>query len=110
MPADRTPLYVRLGEHETRQLEHAVAASGRTKQALVEEAVREHLGDQPLVVGRITLPEPVNDVLTLGEAAALLRVEERALAAAAGTGEVPGRRIGEEWRFSRPALLDWLGR
>jgi hypothetical protein len=21
---------------------------------------------------------------------------------------VPGRRIGDEWRFSRPALIDWL--
>jgi len=23
-------------------------------------------------------------------------------------GELPGRRIGEDWRFSRSALLAWL--
>jgi hypothetical protein len=26
----------------------------------------------------------------------------------AEAGELPGRRIGEEWRFSRRAVLDWL--
>jgi len=43
------------------------------------------------------------------EAAALLRLEEVAVRAAADAGELPGRRVGEEWRFSRSALLAWLG-
>jgi hypothetical protein len=52
---------------------------------------------------------PAPQVLTLAEAAALLRVEPAALAEAAGRGEVPGRRILSEWRFERTALLRWLG-
>jgi hypothetical protein len=27
---------------------------------------------------------------------------------AAERGELPGRRIGDEWRFGREALLAWL--
>jgi excisionase family DNA binding protein len=26
----------------------------------------------------------------------------------AEAGTLPGRRIGEQWRFSRPALIEWL--
>ena len=48
------------------------------------------------------------DVLTPAQAADLLQVAEAELLALAETGELPGRRIGEHWRFSRPALLAWL--
>ena len=50
----------------------------------------------------------LGDVLTLSEAASLLRVEDAPLAELAATGAVPARRIGEEWRFSRTAILHWL--
>lgn len=49
------------------------------------------------------------EVLTTADAAELLRVDERTVAGMAGAGTLPGRRIGSEWRFSRAALLDWLG-
>jgi excisionase family DNA binding protein len=104
-----TPLYVRLPAEETRRLERAVAATGKTKRQLVGEAVREHLGEDGLTVGRVTPLEPPTEVLTLPEAAHLLRLEDAAVRAAADAGELPGRRVGEEWRFSRSALLDWLG-
>jgi hypothetical protein len=29
--------------------------------------------------------------------------------ALADAGELPGRRIGDEWRFLRRAVLAWLG-
>jgi hypothetical protein len=29
--------------------------------------------------------------------------------ALADAGELPGRKIGDEWRFLRSALLAWLG-
>jgi excisionase family DNA binding protein len=35
-------------------------------------------------------------------------VEEAAILELAERGELPGRRIGEAWRFSRAALLQWL--
>ena len=50
----------------------------------------------------------LGDVLTLSEAAALLRVEDAPLAELAAGGAVPARKIGEEWRFSRTAILHWL--
>ncbi|MDQ3631175.1 MAG: helix-turn-helix domain-containing protein [Actinomycetota bacterium] len=109
MPQPRTPLYVRLAAEETHHLERAVAASGKSKRQLVEDAVREHLTDDGLVVGRATLREALPEVLTLSETAALLRLEEEVVVSqAAEPGGIPGRRIGEHWRFSRQALLAWL--
>jgi excisionase family DNA binding protein len=54
-------------------------------------------------------PAPAPEVLTLEEAAELLRVDVDALRSWAESGEVPGRRLGDDWRFRRDALLDWLG-
>lgn len=103
-----TPLYVRLPAEQARRLDEAVSTSGKSKRRLVEDAVRQHLSDDNLVVGRVDFREDPPDVLTLGEAAALMRVEERQLLDEAERGDLPGRRIGGEWRFSRSALLSWL--
>jgi len=46
--------------------------------------------------------------MTAGEAAALLKLDEQAVLKAAQDGELPGRLIGGQWRFSRPGLLAWL--
>jgi excisionase family DNA binding protein len=110
MPDRQTPLYVRIASDSARRLDEAVASSGMTKRQIVEDAVREHLGTgkEGLVVGRIALHEPAPDVLTAGEAAALLRIAEPELLGAAERGELPARRIGDEWRFGREALLAWL--
>ena len=61
-------------------------------------------------VGRIEFAEMADDheVMTLEEAAALLRLPVEAVRTRAAAGELPGRAFGEEWRFSRAALLDWL--
>jgi excisionase family DNA binding protein len=48
------------------------------------------------------------DVLTLSEAAALLRVDSGELEQLAARSEVPARRIGASWRFNRDALLAWV--
>jgi excisionase family DNA binding protein len=47
-------------------------------------------------------------VLDLSEVAALLKVDETAVQTLAESGELPGRRIGDQWRFSRGAVLRWL--
>jgi excisionase family DNA binding protein len=111
MPDSNTPLYVRLATDAAQRIDAAVAASGLTKRQIVEDAVRSHLTDagKGLVVGRVSLQEPMPEVLTVGEAATLLRVEEAHIAEAAEAGELPGRRIGGEWRFARAALMTWLG-
>ena len=48
------------------------------------------------------------EVLTLTEAAEYLRVAESELSKLASERAVPCQRIGEEWRFHKPALIGWL--
>ena len=47
-------------------------------------------------------------MLTPAQAAELLQVAEDEVVELAEAGELPGRRIGDQWRFSRPALIAWL--
>jgi excisionase family DNA binding protein len=49
-----------------------------------------------------------DEVLTLAEAAAYLRVKEDDLRGMVWTEDFPGRKIGEEWRFLKSSLQDWL--
>lgn len=53
-------------------------------------------------------PEP-DDVLTAPEAAQLLKIGRRQLYEAVGRKDIPHQRIGRTIRFSRSALLRWLG-
>jgi excisionase family DNA binding protein len=48
------------------------------------------------------------DVLTIVEAAALLRVHPVTLRKRAVAWGLPHRRLGSEWRFSRAVLTAWL--
>lgn len=48
------------------------------------------------------------DVLTLDEAAAYLRVPADAVLRMIDDEKLPGRRFGEDWRFSRAAVQAWL--
>ena len=51
-----------------------------------------------------------SDVLTLNEAAALLRVHPVTLRKRAVAWGVPHRRLGAEWRFSSEVLTAWIKR
>lgn len=42
------------------------------------------------------------------EVAAWLKVSRSWVYAAAARGELPGRRVGRQWRFDRAALAAWL--
>jgi excisionase family DNA binding protein len=50
----------------------------------------------------------LDDILTLPEAAAYLRVPEGDLLKMAKDGMIPAQRIGDDWRFLRKALNDWM--
>ncbi len=104
---DRVPLFVRLPAQQAAALDRLVDSTGRRKQQLVSDL----LADQ-LTVGQIEIMESARsggeEVLTLDEAAALLRLPADVVRARAAEGEMPGRSFGDEWRFSRPALLAWL--
>jgi excisionase family DNA binding protein len=67
------------------------------------------LGASAPVVGHHDFrPAPLPEVLDLAQAAQLLAVDEEAVRDLAERGELPGRRIGDAWRFSRAAVLAWL--
>ena len=51
---------------------------------------------------------PNQEVLDLDDAAALLRVKPEVVRTLAETQRIPARRVGDVWRFSRAALLEWL--
>ncbi len=103
MSDEREGLFLQLGALEAELLHRAAAASGRTKHELVEDAVRGHLDRKEM------RHEPASDVLSADEAAAVLRIDVDALVAGTQAGDIPGRLIGREWRFSKAALLRWLG-
>jgi excisionase family DNA binding protein len=104
---DRVPLFVRLPRSQADALDRLVDSTGQRKQHLVSELLADRLE-----VGRIDIDERPDDlseaVLTLDEVAQLLRLPVESIESLARDGELPGRRIGEEWRFARAAVLGWL--
>jgi hypothetical protein len=105
MPDDRVPLFVRLPREQATALDRLVDSTGRRKQHVVSDL----LADQ-LAVGHIEIMEDrdAREVLTLEEAAGLLRLPVEAILARARSGDLPGRAFADEWRFARSALLAWL--
>jgi excisionase family DNA binding protein len=52
--------------------------------------------------------QPALEVLTAAQAAELLQVEQPLVLELAEAGKLPGRKLGDAWRFSRAALIAWL--
>jgi excisionase family DNA binding protein len=48
------------------------------------------------------------EVLNVDQAAEFLGFSAYTVREKARTGEIPGRKVGREWRFSREQLLEWL--
>lgn len=49
-----------------------------------------------------------NEILTLEETCALLRVSRPTLFELIKRGDIPCRKVGRAWRFRREVVLDWL--
>jgi excisionase family DNA binding protein len=49
------------------------------------------------------------DILTIEEAAELLGVSVKTFNKVLHTQNLPARKIGREWKFSRRALIEWVG-
>jgi excisionase family DNA binding protein len=85
----------------------------------VADLVASHLAadDPPAAIGALK-GAPVGrasfaaaeqpEVLTLEQLAELIALDVETTLALAEKGELPGRKLGEEWRFSRRRILDWL--
>lgn len=53
--------------------------------------------------------EPIpSDVLDVSDLADLLRIHPVTVRLKAASGEIPGRQIGNRWRFSRKRIMEWL--
>lgn len=99
------PLYVRLPDEAAEKLHQAAFELGLPKQDIVTSLLQDHL-----TVGKHEFfPNPTEEVLTLEEAAELLRTDAATVTAMAEDGKLPGRKVGDEWRFARSALMRWLG-
>jgi Helix-turn-helix domain len=112
---ERTGLFVRLPAKQAAQLDRAAAKAGMRKQDFVSSLIEAQLvttRKPAITVGSTTSlsapPSEVDAVLTLDEVAALLRVDGAEVLARATAGDLPGRRIASDWRFSRDAVFEWL--
>jgi excisionase family DNA binding protein len=125
---DTAALFVRLPLEEAEKLDRFAFERRIPKRDVVRTLLAERLDDAdviwrhpaapPLpippgaevVVGRAEFtPADAQEVLTVEQVAELLQVEPDDVSALADAGELPGRRIGEDWRFLRSAVLAWLG-
>lgn len=48
------------------------------------------------------------DILTVDEVAAFMRVSRETVYRLAARGELPGRKVGRIWRFSRRAIENYV--
>src|SRR3954452_22228097 len=101
----RRPLYVRIPSAAAEKLDQAAFESKTPKQDLVAQLLENHL-----TVGRHAFfPNDAPEVLTAEEAAELLRTDPATVIGMATDGTLPGRKLGDDWRFTREAIMRWLG-
>jgi excisionase family DNA binding protein len=133
-PEPEGALYVRLPASAVDRLHRAAEALGVAKKDLVASLVTKYVdpdsqrglsalgttmsrphrlpmtlgGSGPSVGSYSFLPNDPPEVMTAEQAAELLQLEEKQVLVLAADGELPGRKLGKEWRFSRAAILAWL--
>lgn len=49
-----------------------------------------------------------NDILTIDDAAELLRIPRSSVYKLAQEGKIPAQKVGRHWRFYRPTLIRWI--
>jgi excisionase family DNA binding protein len=119
---DDTALFVRIPTEHADKLHRAADALGAPKRELITRLVAQYVDpDNPSMlnalggaraewgVGQHSFrPAAELEILTPAQLAGLLQVEEEVVVELAEKRELPGRKVGEEWRFSREAILAWL--
>jgi excisionase family DNA binding protein len=119
---DETALFVRIPSEHAAKLHRAADALGAPKRELITRLVAQYVDpDNPAMlsalggtraewsVGQHSFrPAEELEILTPAQLAGLLQVDEEVVVELAEKQELPGRKIGEEWRFSREAILAWL--
>jgi excisionase family DNA binding protein len=119
---DTEALFVRIPSAEAAKLHRAADVLGTPKRELITKLVARYvdpedpaalteLGGHEMewTVGRHSFrPAAELEILTPAQLADLLQVDEETVIALAERRELPARKVGEEWRFSREAILAWL--
>jgi excisionase family DNA binding protein len=105
MVVEKAALFVRLPAGVMASVDELVRVTGRTKQALVTDFVEAAVGP---ALGSASKDSVDSTVLDLDEVADLLRVRPEQVVARVGDGDLPGRRFGDQWRFSREGVMRWL--
>jgi excisionase family DNA binding protein len=120
--SDDTALFVRIPSEEAAKLHRAADALGAPKRELITRLVAQYVDpDNPTMLNALGSAQadwsvgqhsfrPANEleILTPAQLAGLLQVDEKIVIELAEERELPGRKVGEEWRFSREAILAWL--
>jgi excisionase family DNA binding protein len=131
--SSETPLYVRLPNEASAKLDRAAEALGVRKKDLVANLVstyvdpdtQQGLNTLGTLATRKTLDtnqtgpmlgtysfqsysQEFPDVMNAKQAGQFLQIEEKLVVQLAEKGELPGKKLGPVWRFSREALVAWL--
>jgi len=126
-------LFVRIPTEQAKRLDRAAFELQMPKQKLVSDLLARYLdldapdsltGEaDPLTRRRVTVETLDSSAMTVGhhsfrprdaevlsseEAAELLQVDLQTVLELSDAGELPGRKLGGDWRFSRAAILRWL--
>ncbi len=136
MPKKSPPegaLYVRIPATAVDKLDRAASALGVHKKDLVAGLVSRYVDPDSQrglsALGAIAAPRRVTvdlgdsgpalgsysfqaydppEVLNVEQAAQLLQIEPAMVIELSEAGQLPGRKLGSAWRFSRAALVAWL--
>jgi excisionase family DNA binding protein len=120
--ADHTAIFVRIPSAEAEKLNRAASALGAPKRELITRLVAQYVDpEDPVTMSRLGGTEselgvgqawfrPASDleILTPEQLALLLQVDEETVVQMAERKEIPARKVGDQWRFSREAVLAWL--
>lgn len=52
--------------------------------------------------------EPNDEILTIKELAAYLKMVEKTIYRFVSEGKIPGFKVGSNWRFSKPEIENWI--
>lgn len=136
-PEPEGALYVRLPAQAVDKLDRAAEVLGVHKKDLIAGLVSKYvdpdsrrglsalgalsqprrvtveLGDAGPTLGSYSFqpydPPDVPEVMNAEQAGQLLQLEEKVVLELAESGRLPGRKLGNVWRFSRAAIIAWLG-
>jgi excisionase family DNA binding protein len=128
-----TALYVRIPATAVDKLDRAAEALGVHKKDLVAGLVSKYvdpdsrhglsalgslsqprrvtldLGEPSPTLGSYSFqPYDPPEVMNAEQAGQFLQIDEKVVNELAEAGKLPGRKLGNAWRFSRAALVAWL--